>query len=129
MIWAVLAGALGIPIWLIVGALLTVFLSRRALKGQEDTFAVSIRRAGESKWPRTVAYARCLRGVLVVNRGVALLRTSIHEVDRVLEVVINPPPRKPADAVGRLLTTSDGSSFEVAAAATDVSRLDALDPG
>ena len=121
MIWALLA-ILGVPIWLIVGVLLSVWFSRRRFRAQEGVFALSVRPQ------RTVAYGRCFRGVIVVNRGVALTSTSIHEVDAVTELAIHDPPRKPADAVGRLVTVEDGSVFEIVVAAADASRLDALSP-
>lgn len=127
MIWALLA-ILGVPIWLIVGVLLSVWFSRRRFRAQEGVFALSVRPQGDQNWPRTVAYGRCFRGVIVVNRGVALTSTSIHEVDAVTELAIDDPPRKPADAVGRLVTVEDGSVFEIAVAAADASRLDALSP-
>jgi hypothetical protein len=125
MIWALLA-MLGVPIWLIVGVLLSVWLSRKKFRAQDGVFALSIRPQGEKKWPRTVAYVRCFRGVIAINRGVALANTSIHEIDGVGELKLDEPPRKPADAVGRVLTLKDGSSFEVAIGASDAARLDAL---
>ena len=123
MIWALLA-ILGVPIWLIVGVLLSVWFSRRRFRAQEGVFALSIRPQGEQKWPRTVAYGRCFRGIIVVNRGVALTSTSIHEVDGIAELALDDPPRKPAEAVGRLLTVEDGSVFEVAVGAADAPRLE-----
>ena len=125
MIWALLA-LLGVPIWLIVGVLLSVWLSRKKFRAQDGVFVVSIRPQGEQKWPRTVAYGRCFRGVIAINRGVALTNTSIHQIDGVAELKLDEPPRKPADAVGRVLTVEDGSSFEVAIGASDASRLDTL---
>ena len=118
MIWVLLA-ALGVPIWLIVGVLLSVWLSRRRFRAQEGVFALSIRPQGDQKWERTVAYGRCFRGIIVVNRGVALTSTSIHEVDGIAELALDDPPRKPAEAVGRLLTLEDGSVFEVAVGPAD----------
>jgi hypothetical protein len=52
------------------------------------------------------------------------MSTSIHEVDGIAELVLDDPPRKPADAVGRLLKVEDGSVFEVAVAAADAPRLE-----
>ena len=125
MIWALLA-VLGVPIWLIAGLLLSVWLSRRQLRAEEGVFVLSVRAQGDEKWPRAVAYARCFRGIIVVNRGAALLRTSILEIDAVAELDLDDPPRKPAGAVGRLLTCADGSSLEVAVAPVDVVRFDRL---
>lgn len=125
MIW-VLLGLLGVPIWLIVGALLSVVYSRRSFRTQDEVFDLSIRRPGDEKWPRQPAHGRCFRGIIVVNKGLALIRTEIHEVDDIAVLELDPPPRKPADAVGRLVTLRDGSSIEVALADADASRLDVL---
>ena len=119
---------LGVPIWLIVGALLSVLWSRRMFRAQDGVFMMSVRQPGEEKWPRMVAFGRCYPRVLVVNKGLALLRTSIYTIDRVADQGIDQQPRKPADAVGRILTCGDGSSIEVAVAAVDAPKLDALAP-
>jgi len=127
VIWALLV-LLGVPIWLIVGVLISVWYSRRHFRAQDGVFVLSIRAHGEQRWPRTPAYGRCLGGIIVVNRGVALLRTSINEVVRVDELEIDQPPRKPSNAVGRLVTLADGSLIDVAVAEADSTRLDALVP-
>ena len=123
MIWAVLA-LLGIPIWLIVGALMAVWQIRRAVKRQPGVFEVSVRNAGADKWPRQPSYARVIRDVLVLNRGLALLRAEVHPLDAVTEFELDEQPRKPADAVGRLVTFDDGTRREVAVAADHVGELD-----
>jgi len=127
VIW-ILLGLLGVPIWLIVGVLVAVFYSRRHFRAQDDVFELSIRSQGEEKWPRRPAYGRCFRGIIVVNTGLALVRNTIQEVDDITDLALDQPPRKPADAVGRLLTLRDGSPIEVAVAAVDASRLDVLIP-
>ena len=127
MIWALLA-LLGVPIWLIVGVLVSVWYSRRHFRAQDGVFVLSIRAHGDQRWPRTPAYGRCFPGIIVVNRGVALLRTSIHEIVQVDELEIEHPPRKPPDPVGRLVTLVDGSLIDVAVAEADSPRLDALAP-
>lgn len=125
MIWAFLA-LLGVPSWLILGALVTVFLNRRAFKRRDGIFALAIREPGAGRWPRTVAYGRAVRGVLVVNRGAALVRTTIYEVDDAVERSFESLPKRPPDARTWLLTLADGSALEVAAAAGDAPRLAAL---
>jgi hypothetical protein len=67
-----------------------------------------------------------VRDVLVLNQGVARLRTEIHAVDSVSELEIAEGPKKPAGAVGRLVSLDDGSCCEVAVASGDVARLDAV---
>jgi len=123
VIWILLA-TLGIPIWLIVGALIAVWQIRRTVKRQPGVFEVSVRTAGTDKWPRQPSYARVIRDVLVLNRGVALLRAEVHPVDAVSEFDLDAAPRKPADAVGRLVTFEDGTQREIAVAADHVNELD-----
>ena len=52
----------------------------------------------------------------------------MNEVVRVDELEIDQPPRKPSNAVGRLVTLADGSLIDVAVAEADSTRLDALVP-
>ena len=125
MIWALLA-LLGIPIWLIVGALIAIWQIRRTVKRQPGVFEVSVRTAGADKWPRQPSYARVIRDVLVLNRGVALLRAEIHAVEAVDQLDIGEGPKKPTDPVGRLVTLDDGTRLELALAHTDATRLDAV---
>ena len=125
MLWALLA-LLGVPIWLVVGVLVGVVLSRRNFQREDGVFAFNVRPEGASKWPRQVVYGRQVRDVLVTNRGAALVRTEFHAVDGVAELVLDDPPRKPADAVGRLVTVADGSCLEVAVSEADVGHVDAL---
>ncbi len=125
MIWALLV-FLGVPIWLIVGVLISIWYNRRHFRAQDGVFAVSIRSHGEQKWPRTREYGRCFRGIIIVNRGLALVRTSVYEVVQVDDLAVDQPPRKVADPVGRLVVLEDGSSIEVAVASVDSTRLDAL---
>ncbi len=123
MIWALLV-LLGIPIWLIVGALIAIWQIRRTVKRQPGVFEVSVRTVGADKWPRQPSYARVVRDVLVLNRGVALLRAEVHPVDAVIEFDLDETPRKPADAVGRRVTFEDGTQLEIAVAADHVGELD-----
>ena len=99
---------------------------RRKFRAQADVFELSLRAQGDEKWPRQPAFGRCIRGIIVVNEGLTLLRTTFHEVDQVADLTLDQPPRKPANAVGRLLTLSDGSLLEVAVAPDDASRFDVL---
>lgn len=97
MLWALLA-ILGVPIWLVVGVLVGVVLSRRNFQGQDGVFAFNVRPEGASTWPRRVVYGRHVRDVLVPNRGAALVRTEFHAVDDVVDLVLHDPPKKPAVA-------------------------------
>ena len=126
MVWALLA-ILGVPIWLIVGILLAIVLRRRSFKKQPGVFPCAIRFEGVTKWPRTPSYGRQVRSVFVANNGAAFLRTEIHPVDEVSDLVIGDNgPKKLADPIGRLLTLDDGSRLEVAVPAAQLSRLEAL---
>lgn len=125
MIWALLA-ILGVPIWLVLGVLLGVVLTRRAFQRQPDVFVVAVRAEHAEKWPRRPTYGRIVGNVFVLNRGAALLRTAIRAVAAVSELEIGDGPKKPADAAGRLVTFDDGSRCEVAAALSDIAGLDAL---
>ena len=125
MIWALLA-ILGVPLWLVVGLLVGVMLSRRSFQRQEGVFTLKARSEGATKWPRGLIYGRQVRDVLVTTRGAALLRTEFHAVDHVADLALDDQPKKPADAVGRLLTLDDGTCLEVAVSSQDASRLDAL---
>ena len=125
MLWALLA-ILGVPIWLVVGVLVGVVLSRRSFRRQDGVFAFSVRHEGASKWPRQVVYGRQVRDVLVTNRGAALVRTEFHAVDDVTDLVLHDPPKKPADSAGRLVTIADGSRLEVAVSRADAGHIDAL---
>ena len=125
MIWALLA-ILGVPIWLIIGILIGVLMSRRAFKQKPGVFEVRVRAQNSDKWPRSASYGRVVSDVFVVDHGVALLRTEIGAIKAVSEIDIGDGPKKPADAVGRLVTLDDGSSREVAVARGDVALLDAV---
>lgn len=112
--------------WLVVGILVSVVLSRRNFRNQEGVFALAARSEGATKWPRGLVYGRQVRDVLVVNRGAALLRTEFHVVDQVADLALGAEPKKLGDAAGRLLTLDDGTRLEVAVSSQDASRLDAL---
>ena len=125
MLWALLA-ILGVPVWLVVGMLVGVILSRRSFHREQGVFALNVRPEGASKWPRQVVYGRRVRDVLVTNRGAALLRTEFHPVDDVVDLALHDPPKRPADAVGRLVTVADGRRLEVAVPKADAEHIDAL---
>jgi hypothetical protein len=125
MIWALLA-ILGVPIWLVVGFLLGVALTRRNFRRQDGVFAFNVRAEGAASWPRPLVYGRQIRDVLVTNRGAALLRTEVAAVDDVVDLALADEPKRPADAVGRLVSLADGRRLEVAVAADDARYIDSL---
>ncbi len=84
MIWALLA-ILGVPIWLIVGALTAAVISRRRFKAQPGVFRIKLRPVDEDRWPRRTAYGRLVHDVLIVNSGIALIRTTVRGIRSVAD--------------------------------------------
>ncbi len=56
----------------------------------------------------------------------ALPCCAFHAVDAVDDLALDEKPKKPADAVGRLVTLSDGTRLEIAVSENDAMHLDAL---
>jgi hypothetical protein len=84
VIWALLA-ILGVPIWLIVGALAAVLVSRRRFLAQPEVFKLKLRPVDGEKWPRRNAYGRLVHDVLILNSGPALVRTTVRGVKSAVE--------------------------------------------
>lgn len=121
MIWAILA-LLGVPIWLVVGALAGALISRRRFRSQPGVFPLLMREHGEAEWPRRCAYGRYVHDVLLVNSGLALVRTRVWAVDRVGPCALTAPIRKLVDPRCWLVTLDDGRQHELAVAADDAPR-------
>lgn len=114
MIWATLA-LLGVPIWLVVGALIGALFSRHRFKAQPDVVPLLCREAGDDNWPRRPAYGRYVHDVLIVNHGLAQIRTSIHVVERVDRLDLGDTTFKHfADPIAFALRLDDGSEYELA---------------
>jgi hypothetical protein len=122
MIWALLA-ILGVPIWLVVGALGGAMISRRRFRSQDDVFALSRREHGESDWPRRLAYGRFVHNVLLTNSGLALVRTQVEPVDRLDPLPGGSAVSKLADPRAWTVTLEDGQRFDIAVAGADAHRL------
>jgi hypothetical protein len=80
VIWILLA-ALGIPLWMVLGALGASLLSRRSFKRRPGVFPAKLRVVTDdattpTTWPRRLAYAQWVHDVLLVQKGLALLRTE-----------------------------------------------------
>lgn len=129
MIWAALA-LLGVPIWLIVGALGAVLWSRRHFKKQPGVFVAKVRLLeGDQpgigrKWHGV--YARLIHDVLLINKGVALMRVipvgigSVESRGRLSEAEgIRIKGRYPWSL---RLQTDQGAVIEVATLAADELR-------
>lgn len=128
MIWALLA-FLGVPLWLVAAALVASLWSRRRFKSQPGVFRLKSRGPDEGRWSRAFSYGRVVHDVLVVNVGLALIRTSISGISSVSEVRDegSVPPFDHARVYE--LTFDDGSKKQLAveeSAAADFARLTAL---
>jgi hypothetical protein len=123
VIWALLA-ILGVPIWLLIGVLVGIGLSRRAFKHQPGVFVLAVRAENGDRWPRRPVHARLVRDVLVFNRGLALLRTEVLAIDAVDRIDLTDRPKRPADAVGRLVELENGLRLELAVEPNVAERLD-----
>lgn len=123
MIWALLI-VLGVPLWLVAGAIGGTLWSRHRFRSQEGVFPLAVRTPGAHKWPRMTAYGRVISDVVVVNRGPALQQTLIHRVLAVGELPVGTPPKKLANAVGRLIELDDGTRLEVALGPDDAALVD-----
>ena len=114
MIWAALA-MLGVPIWLVVGALGGALFNRHRFKSLPDVIPLLFREAGEDKWPRRPAYGRYVHNVLIVNQGLALVRTSVHVVEHVDRLDLGDTTTKHFDdPIAFVLRLDDGDGYELA---------------
>lgn len=127
MIWALLA-ILGVPIWLIVGALGGTLWSRRRVRSQPGIFRIGVRDAGGDSWPRVAAYGRLVRDVLIVSRGAALVRTEVYPIVDARPVDHATAPKHPDDATVRLIVVDGAADIEVAVPAEVGRQLDRLAP-
>jgi hypothetical protein len=114
MIWATLA-FLGVPIWLVVGALIGAMFSRRQFKAQPDVVPLMFRAVDDNKWPRGLAYGRYVHNVLIVNHGLAQIRTAVHVVDNVERLDLGDTTFKHIDdPIAFTVRLDDGSEYELA---------------
>jgi hypothetical protein len=122
MIWALLA-ILGVPIWLVVGALSGALISRRRFRAQDDVFALSRREHGEDNWPRRLAYGRYVHDVLLTNSGLALVRTAVEPVAHMDRLPLDGAEGKLVDPQAWTVTLENGQRFAIAVAAADAHWL------
>jgi hypothetical protein len=114
MIWATLA-FLGVPIWLVLGALIGAAYSRHRFKAQPDVVPLLFRAADDDKWPRRLAYGRYVHNVLIVNHGLAQVRTSVHVVEQVERLDLGDTTFKHIDdPIAFTILLDDGSEYELA---------------
>jgi hypothetical protein len=131
MVWILLA-ALGVPVWLVVGALAVALWSRRSFKRAPGVFPAKLRVvAGEvdgelaglgASWPRRPVHARWVHDVLLVHRGLALVRSRALPVAGVVGPLADGSPEEltrlgPSPVV--LTLSLDGGAQVALAAARD----------
>jgi hypothetical protein len=128
VIWIVLA-ALGVPIWLVVGALLAGMWSRKRFQRAQGVFPCKVRAGSETdaseKWPRATAYARWVHDVLIVHAGLALVRNRALPVAGVDGPIVPAPDvkLKGGSPASLRLRLDDGAIVEVAAPAASTGVL------
>ena len=82
MIW-VLVAAVGVPLWILAGCLVGARWSRRRFKREPGAFAAKLRIASgevdglKQSWPHRAFVACWTHDVLVIHRGLALVRTDL----------------------------------------------------
>ena len=95
----IVLAALGVPLWMVVGALAAGIWSRRSFKRAPGVFPAKLRvTAGEvpglkTSWPRRPVYSRWVHDVLLVHRGIALVRNAALGVAQVTGPVRSGEPR------------------------------------
>ena len=126
MIWILLA-ALGIPLWMIAGLLVGAGLSRRAFKRTPGVFPAKLRAVSadvehvKRTWPRRPCYVRWVHDVLLVQRGLALMRTHALPIAHATGPVSLPSSATiralGADPLVMTIVLDDGTEVQIAAPA------------
>jgi hypothetical protein len=88
------------------------------------------RAAGAGKWPRGPRYGRYVNNVLIVNHGLAQIRTSVHVIEHVEPFDLrNTTFKHIDDPIAYTVRLDDGSDYEIAIArANDILAPAALRP-
>ena len=127
MIWIILA-ALGIPLWMVLGALTATVVSRRRFRRQPGVFAAKLRGVSgdngrmPTSWKRRCVYVRWVHDVLLVQHGLALAQTLALPVSGAENAVTVDDPAAlkglGPDALVLRLHLDSGATVELAASAT-----------
>ncbi len=114
MIWALLA-LLGVPIWLIIGALIAVSVSRRRFQRSEGVFPLRMREASDTKFQKK-AHGRWVHDVLIVNKGLALVLTNPYGIQSLRRNQDNAAPIKGLGDIPLVfdIQTDEGTSLVMA---------------
>jgi len=81
--------ALGVPLWMLIGALILIIWNSKRVKKQPGTFPVKVRPETDPdsdekpKWPRGVSYAQWIHDVAIVRKGPALIMTVPYGIKSV----------------------------------------------
>jgi hypothetical protein len=124
MILAILA-LLGVPLWLLLGALGASLWNRRQFKRRPGVFQVKLRTRStegeQPRWGRRTSYAVWVHDVLLVQRGPALVTTEAIGVQHLIAGASPSDAHLPHAREARSITVrcDDGTVREIAAAARD----------
>jgi len=89
-------------------------------------FPLHFRAAGDDTWPRQLSYGRYVHDVLLVNHGLAMVKTSVHVVEHVDRLDLGDTIlKKLDDPIAFAIRLDDGSEFELA---VDQARSDSDGP-
>jgi hypothetical protein len=123
VIWALLA-ILGVPIWLVVGALAGSLSHRRRFAHQPGAFTCRVR-TGEGKWGRTTSHALWIHDELLAAGGLARLRIKPLAIAERVEGphACDTHFRGSDSSVSITLRTDDGVQVQVAAPETAAALL------
>jgi hypothetical protein len=120
MLVATILAFLGIPIWLLIGAMIGAVISRHRFKAKPDVVPLLFRAANDDKWPRRLAYGRYVHNVLIVSSGVVGIRTSVHVVEELERLDLGDTTFKHIDdPIAFAIRLDDGSDYELAIARAD----------
>ena len=84
---------------------------------------MSIRKHGKDCWPRLVAYGRFVNNVLLVNSSLALVRKTVHAVDRLDPFELGGPASKLDSPCGWTIRLDDGGTYDIGLSRADAARL------
>jgi hypothetical protein len=97
MIWALLY-LLGVPLWLVIGALLFALWARSQVKGAPGVFPCKVRLASgafpglKETWRPFASYGRWVHDVLIVHSGLSLVRSQALPVAAPVRAVMPADP-------------------------------------
>lgn len=93
MIWILLA-AVGVPLWLVVGALAAGLWSRRNFKKSPGVFRAKAQQMSPEQtavdWSHLKVYGRWVHDVLLLHQGLALVRNRALPVRRLTPSTLDP---------------------------------------